>query len=167
MDCVYALVSTKWLFRNFPNQIGLISGGPKLELIKKLMQYREYRDYIGMDSFTDYIEVPQKGAADDVVGLSKAVGERLKHSQAKIFLVAVGSAKVGLMPLLKAYTDAVLIDVGCGVDALAGIVCQDRPFFADWTNYRIKNHDYSKIDFMDQGNPAWNKPGYKTIYLGT
>ena len=69
------------------------------------------------------------------------------------------------MPLLKEYSDAIFIDVGCGLDALAGIVCQDRPYFADWTDYRLKDYDYKSIDFMDQGNPAWERPYFKTKYI--
>jgi SAM-dependent methyltransferase len=165
MEAVYALVATKWVFRNFKNQIGIIGGGPKLELIKLLMEHKEYRDYIGTDSFTDYVEIPQIGAADDITALAEKLAPRITSSQAKIFLVASGSSKIGLMPLLKAYSDAIFIDVGCGVDALAGVLLQTRPYFADWTNYRLKNFDYSKVDFMDQGAPEWSDKSYKTVWL--
>jgi len=165
MECVYASVANKWIFRNFRNQIGIIGAGSKLGLIRKLTEYKQYRNYIGVDYFSDYIEVPQIGAADDVFKLSQEIGKKIMQSQAKIFLVGVGSAKIALMPLLKAYSDAIFIDVGCGIDALAGIVCQERPYFADWVNYRIKSYDYSKVDFMDKDNPACDNKGYKTIYL--
>jgi len=166
MECVYALVANKWIFRNFKNQIGIIGAGPKLGLIRELTEYEQYCNYIGVDYFSDYIEVPQIGAADNVFELSQKIGKKIMQSQSKIFLVGVGSAKIALMPLLKAYSDAIFIDIGCGIDALAGIVCQERPYFADWVNYRIKNYDYSKVDFMDQGNPAWDNKKYKTIWLG-
>ena len=64
--------------------------------------------------------------------------------------------------VVRVLTDAVFIDVGGGIDAIAGILCQDRPYFAEWVNYRIKGYDYSKIDFMDQGNPSWNNKEYET-----
>jgi len=164
-ESVYSLITTKWLFKNYKNDIGIIAGKEKLEIIKELAKKKEYCQYVGIDSFADYIDIPQKGAADDIRSLSLSLSERISKSKAKIFLVGAGSSKVALIPLLQTYSDAVFIDVGAGVDALAGIVCQDRPFFADWVNYRLKDKDYSKIDFMDQGNPAWKDPAYKTIVI--
>lgn len=161
-EVVYSLVTTRWVFKNFKDSVGIIAGKEKIAIIKKLMQSEEYREYIGVDDFTDYVEIPQKGAADNVEELAHSYQEKIKNSNAKIFLVGAGSSKLALIPLLQMYSDAVFIDVGAGIDALAGIVCQDRPYFANWTNYRIKNFDYSKTDFMDQGNPAWNKEGYAT-----
>lgn len=164
-ESVYALVATKWLFKNFKNEIGLIAGKEKLELIKKLIVNNTYREEIGVDSFCDYIDIPQKGAADDVEKLAKSLSQKIGESRAKIFLVGAGSSKLALIPLLQTYSDAVFVDIGGGIDALAGVICQDRPYFVDWTNYRIKNYDYSKIDFMDQGNPAWDRKHYKTVFL--
>ncbi|MFA6226879.1 MAG: class I SAM-dependent methyltransferase [Candidatus Paceibacterota bacterium] len=164
-ESVYALVTTKWLFNNFKDEIGIIAGDEKLELIKELASRKAYCEYIGIESFCDYIPVPQKGAANNVEALAKSMSEKVSKSKAKIFLVGAGSSKVALIPLLQTYSDAVFIDVGAGIDALAGIVCQDRPYFADWINYRIKDRDYSKIDFMDKGNPAWNNPVYKVVTI--
>ena len=165
MEAVYALLASKWLLRNFKNQIGIITGGPKLALIQKLMGYQEYRQYIETDSFTDYLEIPQIGAADNLEQLAERLGQRVAQSQAKVFLVAAGSSKIGLMPLLKAYSDAIFIDAGAGVDALAGIISQDRPYFADWVNFRLRHYDYSDVDFMDQGNPAREDKKFTTVYL--
>jgi hypothetical protein len=165
MEAVYALVPNKWLFKNFKNQIGIIAGEKKAELIEKLMQRPEYREYIGMDSFTEYIKVPQKGAADNLEILAQEIGEKIKNSRAKIFLVGVGSAKIGLLPMLKAFSNAIFIDVGAGIDALAGVVCQQRPYYCEWVDYRLKTYDYTQVDFMDQGNPAWNNPNYKTKWI--
>lgn len=165
LESVYALVASGWIFKNFKNQIGIIAGEKKCELIEMLMKRQEYREYIGMDLFTDYIKVPQKGAADNVEELARNIGEQIKSSKAKIFLVGVGSAKIALMPMLKAYSDAIFIDAGAGIDALAGVVCQERPYFCEWVDYRINGYDYEKVDFMDQGNPAWNKKEYKTKWI--
>ncbi|MEN9649276.1 MAG: hypothetical protein RL094_243 [Candidatus Parcubacteria bacterium] len=164
-EAVYGLVSTKWVFRNFKNEIGIIASENKVALIKELMQRKEYQDYLGTDSFTDYIGVPEKGAADNILPLVEKVGAQIANSKAKIFLVGAGSSKIALLPLLRQYSNAVFIDVGAGIDAIAGIVCQDRPFFAEWTDYRLKSYNYDAIDFMDQGNPAWNNPYYKTVQL--
>ena len=164
-EAVYALIATRWIFRNYKNDIALVANKEKLDIIKELIKYPEYRNYIGVESFCDYIEVPQKGAADTVVEIAQQHQTKIKHSKAKIFLVGAGSSKIALIPLLQMYSDAVFIDVGAGIDALAGIVCQERPFFANWVNYRIKKYDYSRVDFMDQGNPAWEKPEYVTKFL--
>lgn len=164
-EAVYALVATKWIFKKFKNRIGLIGNQAKIELIRELMKRDEYRQYLGMDEFTDYIAVPQRGAVDDVEALAKEIGGQIKDSKAEIFLVGAGSAKIALMPLFKTYSNAIFIDVGCGLDAIAGVVCQERPYFADWINYRLSGYDYSKIDFLDQGSPYWNKPEYKTFNL--
>lgn len=164
-EAVYALISTKWIFKNFKNNIGIVASKEKIDLIKNLSEHEEYKNYLGISGFCEYIEIPQKGAADNVETLAKSYEETLKHSKAKIFLVGAGSSKLALIPLLQMYSDAVFIDVGAGIDAIAGVVCQERPFFATWKNYRLKNFDYSTIDFMDQGNPAWNKKEYVTEFL--
>ncbi len=161
-EAVYALVATRHIFRNYENEIGIIAGKEKIDVIKQLMRSEDYKKYLGIDSFCEYIEAPQKGAADTVEKLAQSYQSIIKNSKAKIFLVGAGSSKIALIPLLQMYSDAVFIDVGAGIDAIAGIVCQDRPFFANWVNHRIKNYDYSKVDFMDKDNPAWNKDGYVT-----
>ena len=77
----------------------------------------------------------------------------------------MGHAKTGVLSYLKGYSDAVFIDVGVGIDALAGCVNQERPYFADWTNYRFKDFDYSQIDQMDYNAEGYDKSKYKTIWL--
>ena len=50
---------------------------------------------------------------------------------------------------LKKYGDAVLLDVGASIDALAGIIDVDRPYAGDWTNYQIDDVQlYKGIDFL-------------------
>jgi 2-polyprenyl-3-methyl-5-hydroxy-6-metoxy-1,4-benzoquinol methylase len=164
-ECIYALVASKWIFKEFPDSIALIGSGEKLDLIKKLVKFKEYKNYLGVNKFIDYIKIPQIGASDNVKELSLEIAGHISKSKAKIFLVGAGSAKIGLLPLLKAQSDAVFLDIGCGMDAIAGIVCQDRPFFADWVNYKIKDYPYDLIDFMDEGNPKWNKKTYKTVMI--
>lgn len=60
----YGIISSKWVFQNF-DKIALIGSDKKLKIIKNLMEYNEYRDYLGIDEFEDYIGIPQ------VYGLSK------------------------------------------------------------------------------------------------
>ncbi|MCX6800002.1 MAG: hypothetical protein NT091_02565, partial [Candidatus Falkowbacteria bacterium] len=146
MEVIYALVSTKLIFRNYPDKIALIGAKEKLDVIKELVKKEEYKKYLGIEKFVDYIDVPQVGAADNIDELVKNTGMQVAKSSARIFLVAAGSAKLGFLSELKEYKDAIYIDIGCGMDALAGIVCQDRPYFASWVNYRLKAYDYGKVD---------------------
>jgi hypothetical protein len=167
LEVIYGLVANQWIFRAYPRQIGIVASGPKLNIIKKLLAYDEYRAYLGIETFVDFIEVPQIGAADDLDGLAEIVGAQMRASKAALFLLGVGSVKTGLLPLLNTQCDQVLLDVGCGIDAIAGIVCQDRPYFADWINFRMQGYDYSDADFMDKGNPAWDNPAFKTVWLNS
>jgi hypothetical protein len=50
---------------------------------------------------------------------------------------------------LKDRGNAVFIDVGCGISALAGLVSNTRPYFDDWINFRLKDFDYSSVDVVD------------------
>ena len=59
-EYAYGLVSNKWFFKTFKGQIGLIGAKEKLELIQELLEYKEYRDYLGIDKFEDYIIIPQQ-----------------------------------------------------------------------------------------------------------
>ncbi len=162
---VYALVATRWIFREYANEIGIIGNEEKVKLIQQLMQNSDYRQYLGVSKFTDYIEVPQKGAADDPIRLAETIGNQIKNSSAKVFLVGMGHAKTGVLAYLKGYSDAVFIDVGVGIDALAGCVNQERPYFAGWTNFRFKDYDYSKVDQMDYNDKGWDKTKYKTFWI--
>ena len=43
---------------------------------------------------------------------------------------------------------AVFMDVGAGIDMIAGSINIRRPYAGNWTNYRIKGYDYSNIDYL-------------------
>ena len=49
----------------------------------------------------------------------------------------------------KEYKNAIFIDIGCGMSALAGTCGTDRPYFGSWINYRLRNYDYKNLDPMD------------------
>ena len=74
----YGLVANKWFFRQFSGKIGLIGASEKLYLIEELMRYDEYREYLGLDKFNDYIHFPQKYACDDIDLVEKFVGNQLE-----------------------------------------------------------------------------------------
>ena len=144
----YGLVGNKWFFKEFKDKIGLIGASEKLYLIKELMKYNEYKEYLGLDNFNDYIHFPQKYACDDIDIVEEFVGNQLKESNSNIFLLGIGHAKSAILHRFKKYTNAVFMDVGASIDAIAGCININRPFVGDWVNYRLKDFDYSDIDYL-------------------
>lgn len=149
MEFAYAIVMNKWIFNTFKNQIGLIGGTEKIKVIKELMKRKQYQDYLGIDYFTDYISVPERYACDNHTKLSYQIENELKNATAKIFLFGIGISKLAIAYKFKEYYNAVYIDVGNGLSAIAGNTTKIRPYAGGWTNYRIKKYDYSKMDPMD------------------
>ena len=145
----YGLVANKWLLKTFAGQIGLIGAGLKLNIIKNLMEAPQYQEYLGLEKFEDYISLPQKFACDDLDATEEMVASQLIKSTSKIFLMGMGHVKSGLIHRLSKYRNAVFLDVGASIDALAGIIDVDRPFAGDWTNYQIDDVQlYKGIDFL-------------------
>ena len=145
----YGLVANKWLLKTFAGQIGLIGAGAKLNIIKNLMEAPQYQEYLGLEKFEDYISLPQKFACDDLEATEKMVASQLVKSTSKIFLMGMGHVKSGLIHRLSKYRNAVFLDVGASIDALAGIIDVDRPYAGDWTNYQIDDVQlYKGIDFL-------------------
>ena len=150
----YGLVANKWLLKTFAGKIGLIGAGSKLNIIKNLMEAPQYQEYLGLEKFEDYISLPQKFACDDLEATEKMVASQLMKSTSNIFLMGMGHVKSGLIHRLSKYRDAVFLDVGASIDALAGIIDVDRPYAGDWTNYQIddvqlyKGFDYLAYDGM-------------------
>ena len=144
----YGLVANKWFFENFKGRIGLIGASEKLYLIEELMNYKEYQEYLGLKSFNDYIHFPQKYAADDINLVNDFVKKQLENSTSDIFLLGIGHAKSGLLYSFKEHKQAVYLDVGAGIDMLAGCINIKRPYAGDWTNFRINGYDYSNIDYL-------------------
>ena len=149
-EFVYGLTANKWLLQNFSSDIGIIGAKEKVNLIKELMTKNEYQEYLGLEGFRDYIEIPQKFACDNLKKTQNMVREQLIASSSKIFLMGVGHVKSGLNHILPSYKKAVYLDIGSGIDALAGIIDKQRPYFYDWKNYKlINNQNYSKIDYLN------------------
>ena len=145
-EYIYGLMPNKWFLRTFKGKVGLIGAKEKLQLIERLLKHKEYRDFLGIEKFNDYIHIPQRFAADDVHSLEKIVGEQLVNSSSAIFLVGIGHVKSILLHRLKKFKQAVYIDVGSGIDAIAGIINIEKPYLGKWINFRIENFDYSTID---------------------
>ena len=145
----YGLVSNKWFFETFKGRIGLIGADKKIDLIQELMNHREYQEYLGIESFNDYIKIPQKFACDDIESTEKMVATQLENSTSDIFLFGIGHVKSALSYKFKKYKKSIFYDIGSGIDAIAGVIDIDRPYFGEWTNYQIKNSPlYNEIDYL-------------------
>jgi len=142
----YGLVANKWLTKTFAGDLGIIGAKEKIDLIKIMMTKKEYQNYLGIDKFEDYINIPQKFVCDDIDETERIVANQLEKSKSKIFLLGIGLVKSALLHRLKKYKDAIFLDVGSSIDALAGIIDHDRPYMGEWKNYRISGYDYSKLD---------------------
>ena len=146
----YGLVANRWLTKTFSGKIGLIGANQKIDLIQSLLEQDEYKKFLGLNDFNDYISIPQKFACDDLDEVEKSIARQLSESkeETKIFLVGIGHVKSGLLHRMKKYKNAIFYDVGSGIDALAGIVDFNRPYMGAWTNYRLKDFNYDNIDFL-------------------
>ena len=155
----YGLVANKWLLETFSGKIGLIGADTKLNIIQNVIEAPQYQEYLGLEQFEDYVTLPQKFACDDIDETERIVGEQLKNTTSKIFLMGMGHVKSGLIHRLKNYTDAVFLDFGSSIDALAGIIDVNRPYFGDWTNYQIDEDPiYNNVDYLQ-----YNRVGKEVI----
>ena len=146
VDHATGLIYNKWWTETFNGQIGLIGGDAKLDLISELCTRQEYLDYLKFDGFTDYIKLPQRYLCDQLEHAEELLADQLSKSKSKVFLIGIGHAQQALLHRMKKYTDAVFMVVGSGVCAYAGVQDNRRPWAAGWTNYQLKDYDYSKID---------------------
>jgi hypothetical protein len=147
LNAVYAWLAGRKLFNRYKGlKIGLIGAEPKLDLIRRLITYVDYQSYLGINGFHSYLSVPQVGACSDADLLVENLVRQIRDDPADLYLLGMGIAKIYVQSELKNRTKKIFIDVGCGLDALAGIVPLDRPSFAAWTNYRLREFDYAKID---------------------
>ena len=150
-EYLYGLTMNKWFFKQFAGKIGLIGAGCKLNVIKELMKYKEYQEYLGLEKFNDYIEVPEKFACDNVNNTINLVKEQLIESDTntKVYLYGVGHVKSGLIHHLPKFKTAIYLDVGAGIDGIAGLIDPNRPYAGMWNNYRMKNYNYNGIDLLN------------------
>jgi hypothetical protein len=162
-ETVYALVASRLLFKMFPSEILLVGQAEKLAAVEKLVENESYRKYLGIEKFCGYVGVEKVGAADDESLILDAIQLACESSNPKIILLGIGSAKLYVLPRIRHFSNAVVIDVGAGIDALAGVISHDRPYFADWVNFRSRDIDYNSMDLMDLENPNRGASKYRTI----
>ena len=119
-----------------------------MEEIQKLMEFQEYRDYLGIEGFKGYITVPQKFTSDDPEKTFQGVAAQLEKVEADLYLFAIGQVKMAISWRFKSVRPAVFLDIGGAMDAIAGHINPERPYAWGWVNHRLKGFDYSRIDFQ-------------------
>ena len=137
-EYAYGIISSKWIFKNF-KKIGLIGSNEKLKIIKKIMKFDEYQDYLNTESFVDYIGIPQVYALSKGDQIYRKIRKKIESSDAEIFLAGIGHVQNTLLAQLKKHSKVPILCVGVGIDAIAGLVDIRRPYFGNWKNYQIKN----------------------------
>ena len=147
-ESIYDAVSTRLLFYMLKGyKVGLIGAHEKLCIIKELFQYEEYKNYIGIDSITEFISIPQKGASQDPEKTIRLIESQIT-AEADIYLVGMSVVKILALPYLRNKYKKSFIDIGVGIDALAGIIPNTKTNFGNWVNYRLKSYDYSSVNFF-------------------
>lgn len=161
----YGLTYNRWFTKTFKGKVGLIGAKEKLDVIKELVKFKKYRDYLGLgeEGFIDYIEFPQRGSSDDIEKTEKLLARQLKKAKSDIFLLGMGQAKMALLHRLPKYKKAVYMDVGAGIDGLAGMCDDRRPYAGDWINFRLEGYDYSGVH---EGYTRYEGQG-KHVFLRT
>lgn len=149
LHAVYALVATRRIFQIVPGaRIGLIGPEKKLRLVAALLEREEYRDYLGLAGFHSYVSVPETGASNRPERLAEDLRQRIEREPCDLFLYGMGIAKIVVVSQLRESTSATYVDIGCGLDALAGIVPLDREYFGGWQNYRLAGSDLDGMDLL-------------------
>ena len=152
-EYVYAGVASRWFFREFDGQIGLIGAAQKIDLIEELLEHEAYKDYLGIREQIELVRVPQKFACDDLDGTISSLKSQLANSKSNIFLFGVGHVKSGIIEYLPKLHNATYVDVGSGIDAIAGVIDVRRPYFGGWVNFELPDiRRYSEIDWLQVQN---------------
>ncbi len=139
----YGIISSKWVFKNF-KKIGLIGSHEKLKVIKNLMKHPEYQEYLGIEHFEDYIDIPQVYALSKSNSVYRKIKSQIEKSNSDIFLLGVGHVQNTILHKLKKHSNVPMVCVGSGIDAIAGLVDIKRPYFGNWKNYRLGNKNIYK-----------------------
>jgi len=148
-EYLYISIANRWLTQKFGDRLGIIGASNKIELIEELLQHEIYRDFIGIHEPIELIRIPQKFACDDLQKTVEVITNQIDPDKSKTYLMGVGHVKFGLVSSLKQFHNSQFLDIGSGVDALAGVIDIRRPYFAEWTNFRFSDISrYSQVDLL-------------------
>jgi len=149
LHAVYSLIATKDIFQVMKGyRIGIIGAKSKLDIIRELMKYEEYHKYLGIDMIHDYISIPETGACNDIEKLTSEILEQCISNRCDIYLLGTGISKLYFQSQIRDILKCIIIDVGSGIDAIAGVIPKDRQNFGHWINYKLKNYSYDQIDIL-------------------
>jgi hypothetical protein len=164
LHVVYAIVANRDIFSIVKDKkIGLIGSKEKLNMISELMKHKQYRDYIKLSEIQSYIGIPNTGACNYPNKLLNNIIKEAVKNPCDIYFVAAGISKIYFMSELRDKLNCIVIDIGSGMDALAGIIPKDRPYFGNWVNYKIKKNGSdsdSRVDILSTKSRSLYK--YKT-----
>jgi len=162
LHVVYALVANRDIFSIVKDKkIGLIGSKEKLNIISELMNHKQYRDYTKLSQIQSYIGIPTIGACDYPNKLLNDIIKKAAKNPCDIYFVAAGISKIYFMSELRDKLNCIVIDIGSGMDALAGIIPKDRQCFGKWVNYKIqRNGSDSGVDVLSTHSKRLYK--YKT-----
>jgi hypothetical protein len=148
-EYIYASVANRWFFSNLGEDLAVIGGNQKIGLIEELQKFKKYRDYLGLSKPFKTIKIPEKFACDNIEQTIEVTLKQVEASGARVFFLGVGHAKSALLPALSTSYPGVFIDIGSGIDALAGVVDIYRPYFGSWVNYQLNDRRfYSQVDYL-------------------
>tara|TARA_Y100000389_G_scaffold124010_1_gene121365 strand:+ start:2005 stop:2856 length:852 start_codon:yes stop_codon:yes gene_type:complete len=160
-EYIYGIIANKWIFSNF-NKIGLIGADKKINLINELIAFPQYQQYLGKECFESLISIPQSGALTNAEKIFKKIKNQI-NNEVDIYLIGVGHAQTILLPLLKEIIDVPIVSIGTGMDAIAGLIDINRPYFGNWKNFRVSNESLYK-GIIDPYNFTTNDPS-SVVYL--
>lgn len=150
VELMYALFSSRELFKLIRNEkIGIIGSEKKIKIIKRLMDYQEYKQYLGLESINDFFSIPDEKFGDQAHRYKEKLAKYLDETSSNVFLIGAGIGKLELLKEFNKKENGVFIDVGCGITAMAGIVNIKRPYFGNWTNFKLSDINYKKLDLVD------------------
>ena len=151
LHVVYALVANRDIFSLVKDKkIGFIGAKKKLNMISKLMNHEQYRTYTKLSKIQSYIAIPDFGACNYPDKLLNDILRESEKNPCDIYFVAAGIAKIYFMSELRDKLNCIVIDIGSGIDALAGIIPKDRQCFGKWVNFRIKKNVIDSASGVDR-----------------
>jgi hypothetical protein len=159
LHVVYALIANRDIFSILKDKkIGLIGSIKKLNIISELMNHKQYRDYTKISEIQSYIGIPDVGACNYPDKILNDILKKSAKNPCDIYFVAAGISKIYFMSELRDKLNCIVIDIGSGMDALAGIIPKDRHCFGKWVNYKIqKNAIESGFDKLSTHNKRLSK----------
>ena len=150
-EYIYAGLASGHLIRKYPS-LGIIGAEEKIDLIRRLLGWQEFREYVGLHESVEMIGIPQKFAGNATEEIAQYLISKVSESDRRLFIFGMGIAKLGIAERLARETGRFFLDVGIGVDALAGIVDPYRPYMGAWKNFQLLASDaYADVDFCQVG----------------